>query len=439
MALFRDRATARIAAALALYGLAAVPVAIGLGVFPSLELETRLIPIQKYANTNSNALGFLFYAIGLLGLLRSIDLTRPPSRGALATIFAAILSAAIFYPLAWAPLVAVSLASAAIAARLFGVPQTATRICAAVAAASAIALPYLMSVQIGKSGAATLGLDISAPHLLRNGANLLLVAFGWSALLAFAIPELRRLAREQPAGCVVIASGAVIPGAMFLPSHAAVHSEYKFLALCGFALAIPSALVVKKLYDRSPPLCFALLWMLFFPAGNFFAQLSDYDFRGDSPEVREQGPLILPGDEHERTLANWIRVQTAPDAVFVDTQLSIPPFAHRQIYVAMDPNETTGTGRTGWGLPPLSFLAEVIGHPIEQIEQRRRVTSGLLSPGDSEEPGRALKTLRDDIATSDLYIVARRRADARRLSRRPDLERVFETGPIGVYRVSTGR
>lgn len=432
--LFRDRATAFFGAALSLYGLASLPVAVALAAFPSIELETRLIPIQKYASTNSNALGFLLYAMGLLALVRLSDRTGRPTPGSLAALFAAVLAAAIFYPLAWAPLAAVALASAGVASLLPGARPVAIWIFVTVACASTIALPYLWSVQIGKSAAAAIVLDISAGHLIRNGANLLLVTFGWLALLTLGLPELRQLWRERPAACLVLGAAAMIPAAMFWPTHAAVHSEYKFLALCGFGLAIPSALVVKKIYDRSVLLCFALLCILFVPAGSFFAQLARYDFRGDAPAVREQGPLILLVDEHERALTDWIRAQTAPDAVFVDSELSIPPFAHRQLYVAMEP-AAPGSRLRGWGLPPLTFLAEVIGHPIDSIERRRGVTISLLS---ARGLGYALDTLRRDISTRELYLVARTPA-SRRLSRRPELERVFGIGPIQVFRVATGR
>ncbi len=429
LSLFRDRATAVFGAALSLYGLASLPVAIALGLFPSIELETRLIPIQKYASTNSNALGFWFYAMGLLALLRLSDRRTWWS---LAALFTAVLAAAIFYPLAWAPLIAVALASAAIALRSPGARRAALWIFATVACASMIALPYLWSVQVGKSSAATLGLDISVAHLLRNGANLLLVAFGWLALLSFGLPELRRLGREQPDACVVLFAAAMIPAAMFWPTHTAVHSEYKFLALCGFSLAIPSALVVKKIYDRSVLLCFLLLCTLFVPAGSFFVQLAGYDFLGSAATVREQAQLILPGDEHERALTDWIRDETAADAVFVDSELSIPPFGHRQLYVAMRPAGPVDR-LYGWGLPPLTYLAEVFGHPIDEIERRRSVTSALLS---AQGIGEALARLRSDISARELYLVARTRA-SRRLSQRSELELVFGIGPIRVFRVAT--
>jgi hypothetical protein len=434
MSLFRDRATALFGAALSLYGLASLPIEITLGAFPSIELETRLIPIQKYASTNSNALGFLFYALGLLALVRSSDRIGRPNPGSMALLFTAVLAAATFYPLAWAPLVAVALASAGAAARLPGARPVAIWIFATVACASTIALPYLWSVQIGKSAAATIGLDISAMHLIRNGANLLLVAFGWLALLAFGLPEFRRLGRERPAASLVLCSAAVIPAAMFWPTHAAVHSEYKFLALCGFSLAIPSALVIKKIHDRSALLCFALLCLLLIPAGNFFAQLARYDFRGVTPAVHEQDQLILLQDENERALTDWIRAQTAESAVFVDSELSIPPFAHRQLYVAME-SAAPGSQPRGWGLPSVTFLAEVIGHPIDDIERRRSVTSALLS---AQGLGPALDSLRSDITARELYLVARTSA-SRRLSHHPELERVFGIGPIQVFRIATRR
>jgi hypothetical protein len=427
--LFRDRTTAIFGAALALYGLASLPIAAVFGLFPAIELETRLIPIQKYASTNSNALGFWFYSMGLLALVRLSDRGNLPTRRSLAALFAAVLAAAIFYPLAWAPLAGVALATAAIASRTAATRPTAFWIFAAAASASAIALPYLWTVQIGKSASATLGLDLSAAHLLRNSANLVLVAFGWLGLLVFGLPELRRVARQRPAACGVLIAAATIPAVMFWPSHTAVHSEYKFLALCGFSLAIPSALVVKKVYDRNVLLCFALLCILFAPAASFFTQLARYDFQGDAPSVLEHAQWILPANEHERALTEWIRTATAGDAVFVDSELSIPPFAHRQLYVAMPPN----TGLAGWGLPPLTFLAEVFGHPIDEIAHRRNVTRALLS---AQRLDRALAMLRRDISARELYVIARTPASLR-LSQHPELERVFETGRIRVFRVAT--
>jgi len=428
--LFRDRTTSLLAAALSLYALAALPIAWLLAAFPSIELESRLIPIQKFVSTNSNSFGFLFYALGLLALVRLAD--RQSLRRGLALLFGAVLGAAVFYPLVWAPLVALATVCALLLARGSGTRSAAIGVIVCTALASLVALPYLVSVQIGKSPSATIGFEWSIAHGIRNGANLLLVVFGWLLLLAFDLPALRRMARERPAVVGVVAAAAIVPAAMFWPLHAAVHSEYKFLALAGFTLAIPSAQVIRKLHDRSLLLCFLLLALLFLPAGGFFAQLARYDFRHGATAVQERGPLIVPDDPHESALARWIRSETSPDAVFVDSELTIPPFAHRQLYVAMEP--ATARQLAGWGLSPTTLLADVIGHPLDEIDRRRKVTRALLGAHGLDD---ALVGLRRDIFAGELYLVSRSPIASGRLAQRSELERVFGIGPIRVFRVAT--
>lgn len=422
---FRDRTTAIFAGLLSVYGLAAVPVALALGP-TGIELESRLIPVQKFANTNSNGLGIAAFAVGLLATWRILETRdRNPVAG-LVLLFGSVLAAAWLYPLVWAPFVAAVGAGVVVAQLRTEAPRwgTTLRILGVLAGASAIALPYLLGIQLGKSPQAAIALDLSGAHLLRAAANLVLVVLGWLVLIGFARVDLRARLAAQPAAWTVLAMAAVIPALLFAAVHAAIHSEYKFLMLTGFVLAIPAASAVARLYSQTALGCFALLWLLLWPAGSYFSQMAARDFRGGHAAVGERDGRLVIGDADEAALLDWIRTATPPDAVFVDTALSIPPFAHRALYVAFDA-PAHDRDRAGWGLSASEFLLDVVGHAPERIDARRSNAVRALA-GDTS----AWAALRTALQSEHVYLVARGEA-----TRVDGLEPVFTNGSIRVYRV----
>lgn len=433
--LFDDRATALLGACLGLYGLAALPVALVLDAATPFALESRLIPIQKFTNANSNPLGILCYAVGLLSLARWADAARAGGRTGLVWIGAAVAAAGFLYPLAWLPLVGVAaVAGAALAAKRWVSLRAAAELAAVLTLGSALSLPYLLPLQLGRSPAAGLAPDLGVDHLLRNAANLFAVAAGWLVLLVVVRGPLRARAIERPGAFLVLSCSAVLPGAAFLFTHTAVHSEYKFLLLCGMTLAVAGALAVKILLDRSLAAAALLAWLLLLPAGGFFAQLASSDWSGPFA-VTEDGPRLRAGDGPRRALHDWIRAQTAPDAVFIDTELDIPVFAWRSLFVAMDVHPATSRTLAGWGLQPSVFLLEVIGHPAEAVAERRALTRALLVPGQVAPGGDPVARLRALAGSATLYAVTRGADSARTLTADDRFERVYSGDPIRVFRL----
>ena len=255
---------------------------------------------------------------------------------------------------------------------------------------------------------------------------------GWLALAWFVRADLRKIAADRPGVVAVLTTAAVATAGAFATLHSAIHTEYKFLVLCSLTLSIPGALAVRKLLDRSALGCVVLLWVLLLPAGAFFSQVGMGEF-GGAYAISEQGRLLRADDPDSRQLHSWVRDSTPTDAVFVDLALTIPVFGHRALFVAMDPTGDVPGRLRGWGLSPLAFLSEVMGHPIDLIAKRRRITASLLTPGPGPLPRSALGELRSGAGSSSLYLVARTPETALRLRDDPRLVERFSSASVSVY------
>lgn len=432
-----DGTAAALGVVMALYGyslFAGGPAAQALSQLLDFAPEARATPIQKFGNVNHNGLGILGFALFLraaLGLARNASGWRP-----LLLLFAATLWCAVLYPLLWVA-VGASAAATVVALGLLGRPRLPARrgvaALAALALASAAALPYLLQIQLGRSPEVAPRIVLAPAHLGRNGANLALALAGL-ALIAFLGRSalVRRLERSRGAVLAVGAS-AVATAALFLLVGAPLAVEYKYLALCGLCCALLAGAPLAALRERRRVTFVLSLGLLLTPMGAHFAKLGQ---RGGAVAV--EGADLRHPDPRQAALHRWLREHTPADAVFVDTELSLPTYARRSLFVALDPGrgwtEQFST-RRGWRIPPSAYLTRVVGHDPGVVALRAQTTRILLDPDLPGIPEGAFSVLARAAGGSPVYVLAREPRSARRLAADARFERLAEPGGVAVFRL----
>ena len=426
---FRDSGAQVLAPLLALYGASPFPrgpLARGLqelGVDP----EPRLLPVQKFASVNSNPLGILCFAWALVALFRLADPDEPAPRRAAAHLFAATLGAAWLYPLT-APAVvgAAGLTGVALLVRDRAV-RAAWLPWAAAGAATLLAAPYLLGLQRGKETASVV-FDPSWSHV---SGGLLQTA------LALGPPLLLLLVGSRTSGSAGLGAGArlALPAAgvaalvLGLTFSAGMGSEYKFFALAALCAGFAAGGAWGPIARRRPLASALLLALLLWPAASFFVRAWSHPW-GGSEAVRVVGPRLEASDPDLRALAEWVRAETAPEAVFVDASLDLPPFAGRRLYVALDP---PARAAAGWGVLPSHYLTTVVGHGRDVVRARsetaRRLLGAQAAPGD-------LARLERELGDLPVFVVARTPTARGRLRAAREFTEVFASGPVGVYHLA---
>jgi hypothetical protein len=400
--------------------------------------EGRLVPIQKFTNVQTNQAGILCFCLGLLALVAQAAHGASLRVSSLVGLFLATLAAALLYPLAWAPLVAVSAASVGLL-WLQGRLAWRTTFClgAAVVLASALASPYLVLVGAGRDPQAGLSPVLAPAHLARNLVQLVL-ALGAAGVLTLVFRPRPGDAFEASAPRLVLWVTVAMGTFLFLVFHLPWHSEYKFLALAGVGLGVLAGPGLGSLCERSR-FGYVLAWALLLPIAAFVTQ-EIRALRGEPGSVLEQGANLVLSDPREAGLQRWIQDHTRDSAVFVDTRLTIPVFGRRSLYVALDhsgSHDERIRAHAGWGLHPTRILELLIGHPSATVASRQAIAQSLLSPEATPVSQATLVTLRSPLPGAELFVVTRQSAASRKFAGDPRWELAFQEGRLRVWKLAS--
>jgi len=400
--------------------------------------EGRLVPIQKFTNAQTNQAGILCFCLGLLALVGQAAHGASLRVPSLVGLFLATLGAALLYPLAWAPLVAVSAASVGLLwlqGRLGW--RTTSWLGAAVVLASALASPYLVLVGAGRDPQAGLRPDLEAAHLARNLFQLVL-ALGPAGVLALVSHPRPGGAFEASAPRLVLWVTVAVCALLFVVLHLPWHSEYKFLALAALGLGVLAGPGLGSLCERSR-FGYVLAWAFLLPIAAFVTQ-EVRALRGEPGSVLEQGANLVLSDVREAALQRWIQDHTPATAVFVDRRLTIPVFGRRSLYVALDHSgsrDERTRAHAGWGLHPTRILELLIGHPPAMVASRQSIAQALLSPEASPLSATTLRELRSALPEAELFVVTRQAAAGRKFAGDPRWELAFRDGRVRVWRLAS--
>jgi hypothetical protein len=399
--------------------------------------EPRGAPIlEKFNGCTAFPLGLALYALALLLLLR-LSRDGSPNGRRLAAFAATVLALAFVYPFLVPPMVLISGVAVLLAWRAGGQERRlAVLLAGALALVGAIILPYSLQLAAGRSGPVFRLVPI--PALVRQASVVVVTFLPVSVLLVWARRTVRERLRPQGRAAALLLVGAVMNVLLFAFVLAPLWSQYKFLLLAIFAFGIVGGVAFRRLRERAWPVALAVLTLFLLPFGlDCVHKARDWN---TAPRVfREAGVALEHQEPALRDLDRWTRASSDPRSVFVDTDLGLPAYGQRALYVALPRQEAldalnarAGVPATGDGytLDPRLFLRDVDGYPADLVDQRQQVAARLLS---GEEPSRA--DLAAVAATGPRAFLVLRTAAARAAARTrsTSLPVVFENSAATVF------
>jgi hypothetical protein len=351
--------------------------------------EPRGAPIlEKFNGCTAFPLGLALYALTLLLLLRLARGGSPRSRTVVA-FAASLLALAFVYPFLLPPMALLCVVVALQAWRSRGSRgRLAFFLAGTLALVGLIVLPYYSHLRLGRVGPV---LQLVPAGALVRQASVIVVTFLPMALLVFwarrAVVE--RLKAQSEVGMLLMVS-AVVNVLLFAFLLAPVWSQYKFLLLGVFAFGIVGGVAFRTLREHAWPAAFLVLSLFLLPfALDCVHKARDWNA---APRVfSEAGMALEHKDPARRELYQWMRASTHPRAVFVDTDLGLPVYGQRALYVALPAkaelealDAQAGVPATGDGytLDPRIFLKDVDGYPADLVDRRQQVAERLLSGTD---------------------------------------------------------
>lgn len=174
-------------------------------------------------------------------------------------------------------------------------------------------------------------------------------------------------------------------------------TEYKSLILSTLMLGLIGGLAFYMLWNRfNKYVLFIILCALLVPYIN-----EKNKFIGDPGQkmpFTESGKYLKILNQEEDELYQWIKNNTIHNSLFIDTKITIPLFAQRQLFIALNMEKTPGYR--------LDFLQEVCRYDVDLIISRKRIVQKIFNSTGSIS-NEELKTLHN--IGADIYVVGRQR------------------------------
>lgn len=395
------------------------------------DAEIRGVPaIHKFITINTLPTGLVFF---LLALHSALKLFR---NGGIVTTSAILLISTLatgfFYP-AFLPGVAASVIVGVVAIAVIHITgrgrgdirRTALTV-GTTAAAFIILGPYLSSVGGGTISNLTV---FNPPDVGRNLIRYLILTV---PILVVVLIRLRSIANDLGSrGLFIIATVTVATAGSYVMIHLPFDNEYKLLVLSSVALGILGGAGFNSMLGRRRQVLVVVTIGLFLiPSFRIIHLRASRGGRTSSRYV-EAGRNIDSADKEENELYRWIRENTAPNSVLIDTELEPAVLAQRQLFIGIGAQgrlEQKGFGRVG------IILQLQSGYDPEVLGRRRRIVERIYS-----QPRSLTQTEWEELhdLPGDVYAVVRSEADGRRLEQE-GFRRVFLSsgGNYRLYEVS---
>lgn len=398
--------------------------------FPTLWLESRVIPVDKFANITAMPIGYAAMAVAAAAAVR-LAAGLGAERRLAAIVAGGTLVAAFIHPLSWLCLFAWTgvVGLYLLAARAREDYVRLAWLAAAVAIPSALAFPYLRSVGISESSDGWSGLTRPASLW---GAKLGDLAVYLAPLLVLATVYRATLREELRSGNRALRVAlAIVPcmAAGYLLVRFPGRNEYKFLLCLVPAGAAIMGLCMSELLERQRLVGGVLLALLLMPAGMI---LGSRPWFVVTEPARADGRYLRALDESADELYQWIANETPANAVFVSTEYGIPALGRRGLYIVPD---TPWRGRNGWGVTGPQLLQYHVRRPDAVMASRQERARILLGPSWSRRPSDVVRAIESDIPGRPLFVQTRDRAAMLKFDKTPGFQHSFRNAAGAIYAV----
>jgi hypothetical protein len=397
-----------------------------------------VVSLQKFTGINTNQVGLICMAFAVLAVVR-LALRSAARWRSLAMLFGATMAAGYFYQPAFLA-IGYSVGAAAGVALIWpraGFFREGALVWATLALAALASYPMLVGVSSGTPDDPAIQIWRDWPQFKAN-LKFLIVHLSLPALLCLvARDHLRRRLRELPVAYLPLAVMAASLWALYLVIYLRFNNEYKLLGFASVAMAPIGAVLVQHVFQRQR-VAFAGLIVLM-----LLSVMTDFSFvtlrQPLTDPVSTDGRRIRHLNPDEEALYHWIWEQTPTNGVFVDSLLTIPAIAGRQLYVGLDigrdPEVTAGRMHNGWLIDANVFQRRIMEVDRTRLALREQLATAALT-GEAPLDGGLIAQLR---ATSPsgrpLFFVVRGRQQIARFEAFNGLQRVYSGNDRNVYRL----
>lgn len=338
-------------------------------------IEYRVTSIySKFLGLNGCPIGLVCYFLFVYSLFKVVKSKKVVIPAAL--LFLSLLGCGFFY----APMYPGALASAGlfcVSAPILRKRNLITieiRRILAIAVLSLLSLlflvPYGLTISSGVKGSMAIG------QLSSMSNNLVNYIFITAPLFIIIILQRKVLLRSLNRPLFLIISLIIIATCVsYIFISLVTHAEYKFLYLSLATLGIVGGISFNHMrQQRNRVVVYFVILLFFVPCVNWIYIILTRLHTLPVTYV-EKGRLIHSLDSEEEDLYEWIRRETRKDSVIVDTELHVPIFAQRQLFLGMAKRPW---GDIGYG--PIDKLLEGRhGHDLNTIEKRKRIARKLYN------------------------------------------------------------
>ncbi len=299
---------------------------------------------------------------------------------------------------------------------------------AVMAAAITLFLPYLYHISAG-------GRHLIHYFLWQDALRKLLASLFLAVpILLVIIINIRALKEQINNYAMMLLSG--IAAACYL-TYLLVNlphgAEYKYMYMTMIILTIVGAISLgyMKRWARHS-LVFILAMIFLLPAvGLVKHELSK--LQNIPITYYETGMVLHSKDAQKDSLYSWIRNNTPANSVVIDTELDIPVYSQRQLFVGIDKfSGTKRIGQLGYFYSMEKLLCEMSGYDKELLKQRTMLVDDLYENGSQKDALLIKSRLRKLI---NIYVITRTKKEAEVLDHNSEnFDRLFES-ENGQYRV----
>lgn len=399
-----------------------------------INIEDLAIPyFIKFTNVNAAPLGIVLYLLFLLGYIKMSE----PDKYTLyygALMFLSVAGCGFFYPLMFPGILVctatlfvaeIVLMSTDFLANNYKIFATKMIV---IFVAVLIVLPYLNSLTGGDVTGKTEILSFT--YVKRNILSCFVIALPVIALILINFSTLKKTLNKYPT--IVLLASAFANMAAYIVFHLHANNELKLFILSMASLGILGGISLFSSTKWPKKNLTAVILIPFLIPAISVLWLNVNECAGYPVTYQEEGINITHTDAEKNELYQWIRSNTARDAIFMDLDLDVPVFAQRQLFIGKD---TKHNGKImvqlGYGITMKELLGAQSGYVPQLLYQRNELIDRLYDTK-QELP---LTELHDAAArVGEIYIIARSREMQERLAS-PDFKLVFMTSnrQYGIY------
>lgn len=421
---------------------------------PFISLEKRVAIPNKFFNIASTCIGIVFFALFIYSITQIFEKSRKVTIYYIALTIS-LLGAGFLYPQFWPGMIASCVTSCTVIylrnRRVTLYKIIGISIC--IFTTSVIIFPYLQHIGSGNS-------EKIVANLLNPNFNLIFIKvfrYLWGTLPLFIIllwkwKTFLDFFRRKTDYTLILITIVVTTALMYIFLSFFQGNEYKYYILSWIGLGILASVCLSEIYLNNRVICFILTStflllisteLLYFSFGNsivypFSFDRARYSRWQPSDKYVRDGIYLRHTDPDEDALYQWIKSQTEQDAIFLDTHLTIPVFAQRQLYVGLDirRNSFTKNIEDGWGIRAETFLKQG-GYSSDIVERRIRIGNIIFSNLNTQIKQDIISELKRISSKSSLYVVVRNFDPTihNKFKNNNNFARVFEKNGTAVYKL----